>query len=177
MYCPQCGEKQNHINTKFCSRCGFLMLGLSEVVKAGGLPKAMTEIRDPNAISPRRRGLKQGGFMFLSGIVLVPMLALITETFGIGEFFVAAAAMLTFLAGFVRMIYAIVFQSGIPTLESESFIETVQKDLLGRNPNRKELPDRVVADDSFEFQNPAGNWRITDDLRYAETKSSNPQRL
>lgn len=116
------------------------MDGMSEIIDHGGLPEAILEKRDPNAISPRRRGLKQGGLLFLSGFVIVPVLGIFTAMFNGEGFLVGLAAILTFLAGFIRMIYALVFQSGIPTLEDEGMVETLKNDLLGRASAQKALP-------------------------------------
>jgi hypothetical protein len=140
------------------------MTGLSEIVKQGGLPKEILEQHDPNAISPRRRGLKQGGLMFLSGILIVPILGILTSMVNGEGYFVGIAAILTFLGGIIRMIYALVFESGVPTLENEGLVENLKKDLLGKQ-SQKALPPQQTEPISTEYQPPAGHWRETADLQ------------
>jgi hypothetical protein len=36
MYCPTCGQQQAAENIRFCSRCGFLLTGVSEIIANGG---------------------------------------------------------------------------------------------------------------------------------------------
>ncbi len=165
MYCPRCGQQQSLAELKFCSRCGFLMSGMSEVVSNGGLPKAIIGHTDPQAISPRRRGLKQGGLLFLSGTVIVPILGVFTAMVN-GEGYVAGiAAILTFLAGFVRMLYALVFQSGVSTLENESLVDIMKDGFLSKKSQEKALPPQQSDLISTSFQPPAGHWRETADLQ------------
>ncbi len=163
MYCPRCGQEQLKQNTKFCSRCRFLMTGFDAVVKKGGLPKEVLFQQNPNAISPRRSGLKQGALIFLSGILIVPLLAILTEMINAQEEIVAIAAILTFVAGIVRMVYAL-FQSGTPTEENTGIVDSLKSDLIGRKVNEKALPPQQTEPFSINFDQPAGNWRETADL-------------
>ncbi len=167
MYCPRCGQEKLQHNMNFCSRCRFLMTGLDEVVENGGLPKEILEKKDPNSISPRRRGIKQGALLFLSGILIVPLVAILMEVINGQEEIVAIAAILTFVGGIVRTIYAL-FQSGIPTLENEGIVQTLRNDLVGKKVNEKALPPPQTEPINVNFQLPvAGNWRETADLEMA----------
>ncbi|MFN3330038.1 MAG: hypothetical protein ACK419_03830 [Pyrinomonadaceae bacterium] len=62
--------------------------------------------------SPRKRGLKQGLFIFLLTFLVVPLLAILSEIYGIEEAFVAISAVLFFMGGIIRMAYALMFESG-----------------------------------------------------------------
>ncbi len=165
MYCPRCSQEQIKEDVRFCSRCGFSMTGMAEVVENGGLPKEVIDQKHPEAMSPRRRGLKQGGLLFLSGGVIVPILGILTSMFNGEGYIVGMAAILTFLAGILRMIYALVFQSGVPTLENEGIVDTVKKDLLGKPVNNKALPPQQSEPISTEYNPPQVNWRDSDDLQ------------
>ena len=169
MYCPRCSQQQINGDTRFCSKCGFLMHGMSEIVANGGLPREILDRKHPKALSPRRRGLKQGGLLFLSGGVIVPVLGLLTEMMNGEGYIVGLAAILTFLAGFLRMLYALIFQSGIPTLEDEGIVETLKNDLIGRTGKEKALPAQQNEPIPFEYQVPVGNWRETADLQQTNT--------
>ena len=63
MYCPACGQQQLSVETRFCSRCGFLLTGVAEVMSRGGTVPGMSDAGKRS--SPRKRGLKQGLFIFL----------------------------------------------------------------------------------------------------------------
>jgi hypothetical protein len=162
VYCPRCGQEQFTPEIRFCSRCGFLMSGMAEVVLKGGLNQVDAE---PKPISPRRKGLKHGGGWFLLGILVVPILAVFYELFRFPNQFVGLAAIIFFLGGLLRMIYALLFESGNPaeyTLE-ENVYHAAQK-LRGKKPNIKELPaQQSIPIDAYAPLNQP-NWRDTNDL-------------
>ncbi|CAN5540826.1 hypothetical protein BH10ACI1_BH10ACI1_07270 [soil metagenome] len=163
VYCPRCGQEQVSSETRFCSRCGFLMTGLAEVIFAGGLNQQL-ETTGAKPVSPRRRGLKQGGAWFLLGIFIVTILAVLQEMFRFNDNFVALAAVIFFLGGILRMIYAL-FESGNPadkTLE-ENVMQTAQK-LLNKKPQANALPPQQSIPASNYVPPVAGNWRDTNDL-------------
>lgn len=166
VYCPRCGQEQISAEIRFCSRCGFLMNGLVEIVLNGGVPQEITN-HGERPKSPRRKGLKQGGGWFLLGILVVPILAILHDMFRFDDKLVALAAVIFFLGGIVRMIFAL-FESGNPaekTLE-ENVYQKAQT-LLGRKPAANALPpQQSIPVDSYAPPR-AANWRDTNDLEPA----------
>lgn len=166
MFCPRCGQEQLNDETRFCSRCGFLMIGVTELIANEGLiPEKYVTIKGGKN-SPRKRGIKQGATLFLSGVLIVPLLAVIfvgiLNTEGL---IVPVAALLTFLGGILRMIYALLFESNNSnenTLE-ENVIATSQK-FLNRQKNSKALPPEQSIPVANYVPPAAGNWRDTNDL-------------
>jgi len=68
-------------------------------------------------ISPRKKGVKQGALILLLGVVLVPAFGVLygwtdINLFG---FFTALAAVLCFIGGPLRMLFAALFEEGAPT--------------------------------------------------------------
>lgn len=115
MYCPQCGQQQASDVVRYCSRCGFLLDGVIYLLHNNGLLPAAAP-STPGEVSPRRRGVKQGGLMLLVGAVLVPILA-VFASFTNAIFFEiisAIAAIVCFMGGPLRMIYAALFEEGAP---------------------------------------------------------------
>jgi hypothetical protein len=117
MFCPQCGQQQVTGVVRFCSRCGFPLDGVIQLLSNGGMIPAYQRDSDgPVKDSPRRRGVKQGGVLILSGAVLVPILAMFASfsnaTFI--EMLAALAAIICFIGGPLRMLYAAVFEEGAP---------------------------------------------------------------
>ena len=164
VYCPRCGQEQVSAETRFCSRCGFVMNGLQEIVLNGGIPQQLTA-NEPKLPTPRRRGLKQGGAWFLFGIVIVSVLAVLAELFRFNDNIVALAAVIFLLGGFVRMVFALIFESGNPadkTLE-ENVYQTAQK-ILKKQPSANSLPpSHSIPVDNYAPPR-AANWRDTNDL-------------
>ncbi|MEO6589097.1 MAG: zinc ribbon domain-containing protein [Pyrinomonadaceae bacterium] len=167
MFCPRCGQEQISDETRFCSRCGFLMSGVSElIVNEGLIPEKYVQYKG-GANSPKKRGIKQGALLFLSGALIVPLLGIIVV--GILNFegyIVGIAALLTFLGGILRMLYAILFESNNPgdeTLE-DTIIETKQK-LFNKKTNVNALPPQQSIPVSNYVPPVAGNWRDTNDLQ------------
>src|SRR4029078_9453233 len=101
MYCPACGQQQISAETRFCSRCGFLLSGIAEVMSHGGVVPGATEAG--NTFSPRRRGLMQGLFIFLFEFLLVPIVAMISLGLHLPPFGVAITAVLLTMGGLLRM--------------------------------------------------------------------------
>ncbi|MEJ7847675.1 MAG: zinc ribbon domain-containing protein [Pyrinomonadaceae bacterium] len=94
MHCPKCGQQQISEDTRFCSRCGFLLVGVSEVVSNGGLLPHAKPARTRFAHTPRNTGLKQGLFIFLLSFLLVPLAIIISIGLRAGP---VPAVMLTIL--------------------------------------------------------------------------------
>jgi len=116
MFCPQCGQQQVTGVTRFCSRCGFPLEGVVQLLSHGGQLPVYRGPDEPVAISPRRKGVKQGGLLLLSGAVIVPVLAMFasfTNAVFI-EVLAALAAILCFVGGPLRMLYAAVFEEPAP---------------------------------------------------------------
>lgn len=165
MYCPRCGQEQVSHELRFCSRCGFLMDGMLEVVMNGALPPQLFNKTDPKAISPRKKGVKQGGMLMLSGVVIVPLLGVLSSLFYFDETVVGLAAIITFLGGLVRILYALIFQSGVPVVsEEEGLLDTVKQNLIEKAKGAKALPPEQSVPASSYIPPEQGKWRDTDDL-------------
>jgi hypothetical protein len=117
MYCPQCGQQQTTGAIRFCSRCGFPLDGVIQLLANGGMMPVVHSSDEPKPVSPRRRGVKQGGLLTLSGAVIVPLLAVLADAAHNPAFLnmlLAFAAIICFVGGPLRMLYAAVFEEGAP---------------------------------------------------------------
>ncbi len=177
VYCPRCGQEQVSAEVRFCSRCGFTMNGLAEVVLNGGIPQQLMP-GSPKPPTARRRGLKQGGAWFLLGVVLVPILGILSEILNFKDEIVGLAAVIFFLGGIVRMLFALIFESGNPadnTIE-QSVVQTAQK-LLNKNPNAGALPPQQSIPVENYAPPRAANWRDTNDLEPSSVTDSTTKLL
>src|SRR5918993_943356 len=124
MYCPQCGQQQTSTEMRFCSRCGFPLGGVTELLAQGGMLKAGggDELRD-EALSPRYRGVRRGVITMLMGTVIVPVLAILASTYTLSSEFletlVALAAVIFFAGGLMRILYAAFFEQGAKKVTTE----------------------------------------------------------
>src|SRR5258708_9755 len=120
MFCPRCGQQQATDVLRFCSRCGFPLEGALHLLAHGGMLPQYQPLEGEQKISPRKRGVKQGALIFLLGILLVPILAVFTS-FAPGrlgtmfEFFLILSAILCFPGGMLRMLFAAIFEEGVPS--------------------------------------------------------------
>jgi hypothetical protein len=176
MFCPTCGQRQISEETRFCSRCGFLLTGVGELIKNGGaLPQFLQLGGGAKPMTPRRKGLRQGAMLFMSGILIVPLLAIIlVGVLNFEGFAVGIAALLTFLGGILRMIFALMFESNQPygtTLE-EDVLNTAQN-FLNKNKSAAALPPQQSIPTSTYVPPAAGNWRDTNDLNAASSVTEN----
>jgi hypothetical protein len=110
MFCPQCGQKQISDGVRFCSSCGFQLEVVTQLLVTNGLPHWQPPMPPPalgpRPPSPRRKGVKQGVTLFGIGILLVPILGILNFP----EEIVGLAAVICFLGGILRMLYALFFE-------------------------------------------------------------------
>lgn len=116
MFCPQCGQQQVNGIIRFCSRCGFPLDGVIHLLANGGNLPAYRSPDEPVPVSPRKKGVKQGGLLLLLGAVLVPILGVFASYSDSRfiEILTALAAIICFMGGPLRMLFAAVFEEGAP---------------------------------------------------------------
>ena len=157
MHCPVCGQRQVSEHTRFCSRCGFLLTGVAELVANSGVVKTTNNGLTGAPDSRKRRGVKQGVFVFLLTFLIVPLLlvfAMVTHTKPV----LALLGLILFgIGGAVRTLYAILFESGdaVSSNEPSPQLQTVVE--------QKVLPPTYSAPAST-YAAPSGGWRDTNDL-------------
>jgi predicted nucleic acid-binding Zn ribbon protein len=110
MHCPKCGQQQITEETRFCSRCGFLLTGVSQVVANEGQIPASSQGK-PEKLSPRRRGVRKGLFFFLLSFLILPIIMLLTIAAEADPYILFAAAVIFIVGGLLRAAYALMFES------------------------------------------------------------------
>ena len=116
MFCPQCGQQQTTAVIRFCSRCGFPLDGVIQLLSTGGTLPVYRSPDEPVQISPRRKGVKQGVLLFLLGILIVPILGMFASFSNavFPQMLAILAALICFIGGPLRMLYAALFEEGTP---------------------------------------------------------------
>lgn len=163
MFCPTCGQQQLAENVRFCSRCGILLTGVSEVIANNGLiPNQPNQIVGEIKDSPRKRGIKQGSMIMLVGMLLiVPLLAMLHIATDTEPFIMMTAGIISFWGGILRIIYAYMFESKFIT--GQNFEQNIQN-LIGNNLNQNALPPSQSIPVTDYIAPNIGRWRTTNDL-------------
>jgi hypothetical protein len=121
MYCPQCGQQQASDAIRFCSRCGFLLDGVSAVVASGGIVPTRYVQPVSQKPSPRGKGVRQGAMLMLSGMLVVPIVALLSYNllYNGSEIIIPLSAMFCFIGGLLRILYALLMEDSTPEIAND----------------------------------------------------------
>lgn len=148
MHCPQCGQQQVSDEMRFCSRCGFSLSVVSELLSQGGtLPEREAEASAPKLTS-RQRGKRLSLILLLTGFLLAIIGGMIIDTRSpnslddpgmAGTLLLFSPAIICIVAGFVRLLYALLLEgsaqhrspSALPRRDS---VESAYLDAAGRYP-------------------------------------------
>ena len=107
MFCPQCGHAQPVDGVMFCSSCGFTLRSVQRLLLTGGDAGADVEGGRKSVRNLlNRRGIKQGLVLWMMGAFIVPLLANTVAPDGV----IGGASVIFFVGGFLRMLYAWLFQ-------------------------------------------------------------------
>ncbi len=152
MFCPKCAQQQVSETVRYCSRCGFLLEGVSAVVATGGqLP--MRYVQSANReLSARSKGVRQGALLMLSTLLVVPIVAILTVSLDIApHIFVPVVAITCFIGGLLRMLYALMMEGAHPPIDSSQLASYAPP-----SPSQLET-GRPMASAQASF-NPAQAW-------------------
>ena len=163
MHCPKCGQQQIAEDTRFCSRCGFLLTGIADVIANGGL--VPTGPKD-EGLSPRRSGVYKGLFMILSLFLIIPIIAMISIATNSPPFAVFFALFIIGVGGILRIAYALMFESLNPRAQ------TLEQKLLKRKKTEEDnveehraLPPQQTVPAGFYSPPSTGKWLDTNELK------------
>jgi len=108
MYCPQCSQQQISDEMRFCSRCGFPLGRVMQLVATGGEPTTRKTPKKPER-SPSMKGIRLGTWIILASLALslfVGLLAAMEEDFAV----LLLPCAVIFLVGLLRLLYAVFVQ-------------------------------------------------------------------
>lgn len=164
MHCPKCGQQQASEETRFCSRCGFLLTGVLQLVANDGqLPRSGTTGK-PEILSPRRRGVRKGLFFFLLSFLILPIIMMITIAVGEEPYVLFTAAVIFIVGGLLRVAYALMFEEADAAAAEFPAIAGHDQPIRSAEPNA--LPETSAIPASLYAAPPAtGMWRDTNDLQ------------
>jgi len=108
MYCPQCSQQQISDEMRFCSRCGFPLGKVMQLVATGGevAPPEAPKKREP---SSTMRGVRQATWIILASFIytlFASVLSIIDDDFAV----LLLVSLVAFLVGIGRLLYAVFIQ-------------------------------------------------------------------
>jgi hypothetical protein len=107
MYCPNCGQQQVSDEMRFCSRCGLSLFWLADWLAGGSLPAKRVDEAPPNAMTPRRKGIRRAAkLMFFSGVLFPVFLVISLAVDEAGPLFFPVAL---FFVSLAMLLYARLF--------------------------------------------------------------------
>jgi len=73
MHCPKCGQQQISQDTRFCSRCGFQLGIVAELIENGGFLPQLAEIsKGKSTFFSRKNGLIFTAIWFIFWVMMLP---------------------------------------------------------------------------------------------------------
>ena len=175
LFCPQCGQQQVTASLRFCSRCGFPLEAVLQILATGGMLPSVP-VGGSKEPSPRRKGVKQGVLLLLLGVILVPLLGVL-NSFNAGNLFdilTPMAAIFFFLGGLMRMLFAALFEEGAPR-----YRPMMPSYAPPPTPARFQAPPRAPSLPPAQVQPPPA-WRarpITAEIAHPPSVTENTTRL
>jgi hypothetical protein len=111
MYCPQCSQEQVSEDMRFCSRCGFPLAIVSQLVRGGGALEGFDPEQRP--LSPRQKGIRWGLILMIVSLLLGPLAAVMTAMKS--DFFVLfVPVLMLFVLGLGRLLHAYLLAQPTP---------------------------------------------------------------
>jgi hypothetical protein len=159
MHCPGCGQEQVSANTKFCSRCGFPLDIVAELLANGGHLPQLANLINNKSLFNRKNGVMFAVlWFFLFTFLLTPISAVlnldeIVPVFGILGVF---GSILILITSLVYLPSAKRSFTGARTVDPASMPVG-----LFNQPNRAALPPEQSIP-ATAYTAPHGNWRAPD---------------
>lgn len=159
MHCPRCGQEQSSADTKFCSRCGFQLDIVADLIANGGFLPQLAALNAGNSgLFTRRNGVIFSVFWFIF------FLFIMTPIGGIANIDVLSAisAILGIFGGLMLLIASLVLlkrPTSIPKYVNPALFK--QPQTLYGNQAQPALPPQQSQPASV-YTAPQGSWKAPD---------------
>lgn len=162
MHCPRCGQQQASDYVKFCSRCGFLLELIPEILANGGvLPQLAQLDKGTNKWLTRRNGVKLAVLWTVILWCLVPVFGILDA-----DELAGVAAIFGFAGGVILMLISFFFlesASKFPKTQVGFRSDAMPQNLSGSAAQNVLPPQQSVPASSYIPPQP-GRWQTTSDL-------------
>jgi hypothetical protein len=119
MYCPKCNQQQASEEMRFCSRCGFPLSGVAQLLANDGL---LPVNENATAASRRKKIISESAFLTLIAWALAFGALLFVDFGGPFEVFALVATIVFFIVGLIglfRFTYGLLFVKDSPKAEKQ----------------------------------------------------------
>lgn len=162
MHCPRCGQKQVSEQVKFCSRCGFLLELIPDILANGGILPQLAELNKNKKRLTRKNGIKFAVLWTVVMWCLVPL-------FGVAgaEDLAGACAILGFTGGVILMLISFMFLENKPRFNTQSVnfrSDYMPQNLSGNAQSQGTLPPQQSVPASSYVPPAPGKWQTTNHL-------------
>ncbi len=161
MHCPRCGQQQVSEETKFCSRCGFPLGLVSEILAHGGFLPQLADLHKTKSWWNKKNGVVFSLFWFMFFVlILTPFWGIL----GVDRM-AGMSAILGIFGGLMIMIGSLVFLKSSKDFQTAFNPNPVNQPnmLYGVNQHHALPPNQSIPVSNYVPPTP-GSWRETNDL-------------
>jgi hypothetical protein len=177
MHCPNCGQQQVSRETKFCSRCGFPLGLIAEILARGGFLPQLAELNKKKSIFTKKNGVIFGVLWFITFTMLFTSILGILDA---KEEIIAVSAVLGVFGGLMMIIGSLAL---LPS--SKQYPLLLPQQIQPPPPNahglhgsqHQALPGQHTVPASAYAPPRAGSWRDTKDLEPSSVTESTTRLL
>lgn len=166
MHCPRCGQQQISNETKFCSRCGFQLGLIPELIANNGtLPQLAELYQQKQSWFTRKNGVIFSSLWFIFWVMMMPAFIGIAG----GEEEAAVSAVFGVFTTIMLLILSLGFLKKSQKTISIAALEAHQMQaagLHGATPNQHALPSQQTIP-AQSYTAPQGGWRTPDTGEFA----------
>jgi hypothetical protein len=133
MYCPKCNQQQTSEEMRYCSRCGFPLTGVAQLLANNGLPLESISNQNTLAGSSRKKIISESAFLTLVAWAVAFAATLFVNFGGPLELVARVAATLFFilgLIGLIRFTYGFLFVKDSSRIAAQH--ETSERSISGQ---------------------------------------------
>ncbi len=151
MFCPKCSQQQVSEEVRFCSRCGFSLGAVRELVVSGGVDEGEGKA---GQLAPSQRNARKGAWLMLASLaitIFVGFLTAVDDDLAVLLFL----PFLVFILGFLRVLYGVFLADkraarAKAKADSKKQVVPIQPGEPGAAARRPELsPARVSPIENF----------------------------
>jgi len=164
MFCPQCGQQQVSVETRFCSRCGFQLGLVSQLLAYGGFLPQLADLGKKKKFLTKKTGVIGAIFWIILFLMLIPAL------FGIAgeDDGAAVSAVIGVFGGLMLLIGSLALLPSSKSVELPVAAE-LPKGLHGQMAHGALPPQQTQPASSYT--SPAGAWRAPNTGEFASPGS------
>lgn len=178
MHCPSCGQQQVSGEIKFCSRCGFPMGMVSELLAHGGFLPQLAELHKKKSLFNKKNGVVFAIFWMITLMMLFPaMIAILNGP----EELAGLSAVIGVFGGMMLIIGSLVMlpsSKQYPLIPAQSLNppHPVAHGLHGAGQHQALPPQQSIPASAYAPPK-AGSWRDTNDLEPSSVTESTTKLL